>query len=70
MAKTKTIDINDVREACQDMGDKLKDTFDKTKDLKVAQGAVSAYATAISAAKTQLIYKKLTGIPMEMEFLK
>ena len=70
MANTKTVDINDVRETCQQIGDKLKDTFDKTKDLKVAQGAVSAYATAISAAKTQLIYKKLTGTPIEIEFLK
>lgn len=70
MAKTKTVDINDVREECQDIGDKLKDKFDKTQDLKVAQGAVSAYSTAISAAKTQLIYKKLTGTPVDMDFLK
>ena len=70
MARTKTIDINDVREQCQDIGDKLKDNFDKSKDLKVAQGAVSAYSTAISAAKTQLIYKKLTGAPPDIDFLK
>lgn len=70
MPKTKTVDINDVRETCQQIGDKLKDTFDKTADLKVAQGAVSAYGTAISAAKTQLIYKKLTGLPIDIEFLK
>jgi hypothetical protein len=70
MAKTKTMDINDVREACQNIADKLKDTFDKTADLKAAQGAVSAYGTAISAAKTQLIYKKLTGIPADIDFLK
>ena len=36
MAKTKTVDINDVREQCQNIGDKLKDNFDKTADLKVA----------------------------------
>lgn len=70
MAKTKTVDINDVREQCQSIGDKLKDKFDKTEDLKVAQRAVSAYATAISAAKTQLVYKKLTGTPIEIDFLK
>lgn len=70
MPKTKTIKINDVREACQEIGDKLKDTFDATKDLKAAQGAVSAYSTAISAAKTQLIYKKLTGQPADIDFLK
>ena len=70
MAKTKTVTIDDVRETCQQIGDKLKETFDKTADLKVAQGAVSAYSTAISAAKTQLIYKKLTGTPMNIDFLK
>ena len=70
MARTKTMDINDVREACQNIGDKLKDTFDKTSDLKAAQGAVSAYGTAISAVKTQLIYKKLTGSPADIDFLK
>jgi hypothetical protein len=36
----------------------------------VAQGAVQAYSVAISAAKTQLIYKKLTGTPIEIDFLK
>jgi hypothetical protein len=36
----------------------------------VAQGAVQAYSVAINAAKTQLIYKKLTGTPIEIEFLK
>jgi hypothetical protein len=70
MAKTKTVDINDVREQCQSIGDKLKDKFNKTEDLKVAQRAVSAYATAINAAKTQLVYKKLTGTPIEIDFLK
>jgi hypothetical protein len=70
MAKTKTVDINDVREQCQSIGDKLKDNFDKTADLKVAQGAVSAYGTAINAAKTQLVYKKLTGTPIDIDFLK
>lgn len=70
MPKNKTISIDDVRIACQEIGDSVKDTFDKTKDLKAAQAAVSAYSTAISAAKTQLIYKKLTGAPAEIDFLK
>jgi hypothetical protein len=70
MPKTKTYTINDVREACQNIGDKLKDNFDQTADLKAAQGAVSAYSTAINAAKTQLIYKKLTGQPAEVLFLE
>lgn len=66
---TKTTTIDDVRVACQDMGDQLKNNFDTTGDIKVASAAVSAYATAISAVKTQLIYKKLTGTPVEMTCL-
>lgn len=66
---TKTVTIDDVRVACQDMGDKLKNSFDYSGDIKVATAAVSAYATAISAVKTQLIYKKLTGIPTDMTCL-
>jgi hypothetical protein len=66
---TKTITIDDVRVACQDMGDQLKNNFDSTGDVKVASAAVSAYATAISAVKTQLIFKKLTGTPVSMTCL-
>ena len=54
----------------QSIGDTLNEGFNDTKDLKMAQGAVQAYSAAINAAKTQLIYKKLTGTPMEIEFLK
>ena len=66
---TKTVTIDDVRVACQDMGDQLKNNFDKSGDIKVAATAVSAYSAAISAAKTQLIYKKLTGAPTDMPCL-
>lgn len=65
-----TDNITDVRRAVQNIGDTLNEGFDATKDLKMAQGAIQAYSAAINAAKTQLIYKKLTGTPMEIEFLK
>lgn len=65
-----TDNITDVRKAVQNIGDTLNEKFYETKDLKVAQGAVQAYSVAINAAKTQLIYKKLTGTPGEMDFLK
>lgn len=65
-----TNNITDVCRAVQDIGDTLNETFHHTGDLKVAQGAVQAYSVAINAAKTQLIYKKLTGTPIEIEFLK
>jgi len=69
-AKKKTLTISDVRVACQEIGDNINDTFKKTGDLKAAQGAINAYRTAISAAKTQLVYKKLTGKPGEIKFLE
>ena len=65
-----TNNITDVLKAVQSIGDTLNEGFNATKDLKMAQGAVQAYSVAINAAKTQLIYKKLTGTPMEIDFLK
>ena len=70
MAKTKTVDITDVRQQCQNIGDKLKDNFDKTADLKTAQAAISAYATAINIVKTQVMYKRLTGTPGKIDFFE
>jgi hypothetical protein len=52
------------------MGDQLNNMFQKNKDLKVAALALSGYKTAIQAAKTQVIYKKLTGNPGSIEFLE
>ncbi len=66
---TKTVTIDDVRVACQDMGDRLKNNFDVTGDIKVAATAVSAYSAAIKSAQLQLIYKKLTGTPANMACL-
>jgi hypothetical protein len=66
---TKTITIDDIRVACQDMGDKLKNNYDVTGDIKVAATAVSAYSAAIKSAQLQLIYKKLTGTPSSMACL-
>jgi hypothetical protein len=42
----------------------------KNNSRVVAQGALSAYKTAIGAAKAQLIYKKLTGTPTSIEFFQ
>lgn len=66
---TKTVTIDDIRVACQDMGDKLKNNYDVTNDIKVAASAVGAYSAAIKAAQVQLIYKKMTGTPANMACL-
>jgi hypothetical protein len=66
----KTTTISDVIDVTREMGDKVMTQYNKTGDLKVGHLALDAYKTAISAAKTQLIYKKLTGTPSEINFLK
>ena len=66
---TQTVTMDDIRVACQDMGDKLKNNFDVTNDIKVAASAVGAYSAAIKAAQVQLIYKKMTGTPASMPCL-
>ena len=66
---TKTINVTDVINVTRDMGDKLNTMFEKNKDLKVANLSLNAYRTAISGAKAQLVYKKLTGTPGEIPFL-
>ena len=68
--KIKTVDVTDVIKVTQEIGDVLSSQYHISKDLKVAQGALSAYKTAISAAKAQLIYKKLTGTPASIEFFQ
>lgn len=65
----RTTSIDDVRRQLQSMGDTTSTMFNETRDLKVCQTAIVAYNAAINAAKTQLIYKKLTGEPAEMVFL-
>lgn len=67
---TETVTVDDVRIACQKIGDKLTKTYNKTADIKAAQSAVSAYATAINAVKAQLIYKKMTSSPGKIEFFE
>lgn len=52
------------------MGDQLNNMYQKNKDLKVAALALVGYKTAISAAKAQVIYKKLTGSPETIEFFE
>jgi hypothetical protein len=44
--------------------------YDDTADIKAAQTAISAYSAAINAAKAQLIYKKMTGKPGQIEFFE
>lgn len=65
-----SIGVTDVTDKCKAIGDALDATFHNTGDFKAAQGAIHAYGTAVSAMKSLLIYKKLTGTPIEIEFFK
>jgi len=68
--QVKTTGVTDVILVSQEIGDTLTNQYNKTKDLKVAQIALSAYKTAISGAKAQVVYKKLTGSPESISFFE
>lgn len=67
---SKKTTITDVINIAASMGDNIHKQWEENKDLKVAQTALQAYSVAISGAKAQLIYKKMTGNPETIEFLK
>lgn len=67
---TSNFGVTDLAKRAKSIGDSLDVTFHATKDLKVAEGAQRSYGTVVSAMKALLIYKKLTGTPMEIEFFK
>lgn len=66
----KTSNITDVIAVTQEIGDTLATQYHESNDLKVAQTGLSAYKAAISAAKAQVIYKKLTGKPASIKFFE
>jgi len=68
--QSKKINVTNVIDTMSTVGDTLNTAWVKNKDLKTIQTAIQAYGTAVSAAKAQLIYKKLTGDPSSIEFLK
>lgn len=53
-----------------DIADECREIFDATQSLNAALTAIKGYNSATSAARTQLIYKKLTGAPIKIEFLE
>ena len=66
----KTEGISDIIQVTANMGDQLVAMWEGTWDMKAAQTALNAYKTSISAAKTQVIYKKLTSKPSVIPFLE
>jgi hypothetical protein len=70
ISKVATIDVTSVRKQLQSIGDMTATLYNETNDLKAAQTALQAYNGAISAAKAQLIYKKMTGEPGQIKFFE
>lgn len=69
MAK-KNHNSKEVADTLLDMGYILNTKFNETSDIKVAQTAIAAFNTAIKLKQTQVIYKKMTGTPIRIDFLE
>lgn len=68
--KKKQPQIGEIRNKLIAIGDQTTADFHKNHDVKVGKLAVQAYGQAINAAKTQVMYKRLTGQPGKMKFLE
>lgn len=66
----KNYNSKEVADTLLDMGYVLNNKFNETSDIKVAQTAIAAFNTAIKLKQTQVIYKKMTGTPMKIDFLE
>ena len=62
--------IKEIRENLISIGDKAKKNYDNTKDLKAALLAVKSYGEATKTSVAQIQYKKLTGLPIKVDFLE
>jgi hypothetical protein len=62
--------VTDLANKSKSIGDSFDATFHATGDFRAGFGAIGSYRTVVSAMKALLIYKKLTGTPMEIEFFK
>jgi hypothetical protein len=65
--------ISSITQKTAELGDDLLEQFKKDKNIKTASTALSAYKTAITAAKTKLMYEKAVKnfqVSNTIEFLK
>lgn len=65
--------ISSITQKTAELGDNLLEQFERDKDIKTANVALSAYRTAITAAKTKLMYEKAVKtlqVSNNIEFLK
>lgn len=62
--------IGSVRKNLIKIGDAAQKKYHATQDIKVAQTAIKAFDSAIRTARTQIMYKRLTGTPGKIDFLE
>ena len=67
MEKIETNNLSDIARVAHQIGDKLANKFNESEDLKVAQLTFKAYTLVVNVKKTQVIVKKLTGEPKQIE---
>lgn len=68
--RVKTKSAGDIITIAQEMGDEFVRRFQKSRDAKDAQIALTAYNTAIKTAQAQTTYKKLTHSKKAVDFFK
>ena len=66
----KKISVTDIIDQCSSLSKNFKEQFDKTNDFRAGENSIKAANAAINASKAQLLYKKATGKPDEIEFFK
>lgn len=64
---TKTNTLAEAAKIGHSIGDTLNDKFIESNDIKVAEAAIRAYNLAVSCKKTEILHKKLTGMPDKIE---
>ena len=67
---TSKLKIGTVRKNLIKIGEAAQKKYHATEDIKVAQTAIKAFDSAIRTARTQIMYKRLTGTPNKIEFLE
>ena len=52
------------------IGDIAQKKYESTGDIKIALAAIKSFDGAIRTARTQIMYKRLTGSPGKIDFLE
>jgi len=68
--KKQAVKASDVRKNLIHIGYKAHKKYKATDDINVAKTAIKAFDSAIRTARTQIMYKRLTGTPGKIEFLE